>query len=331
MSAPEISVCIPVHNGGAYIEATIESVLKQTFTGFELVICDNASTDASAELSLKYGDPRIRYVRYDTLVNQAANWNRCLRLGTGRYIIILHADDVLEPEYLERAASLLDAQSDVAMVHCAVHYIDALEQIIGEEVIYAGDRIDRDGELFRRLLAEGCVVNPAGVLVRRSVYESVGEFSEGIVWGVDWHMWLRIALRFPVGYIAEPLARYRKHSSSGTMSVLASGRNARDEKWALDDVFGQIPTSRRDLRSMYRFSLSRVAHRTWCMAEEACRHNHMRAARAGVVNSVRLWKAMLFYPRVWALFLATFLGYRRFQWLRRWRNTLLRREMKFVG
>src|SRR5262245_47649967 len=90
---PRISVCIPTYNTARYLPEAIESVLAQTYDDFELVICDNASTDATPQLCRRYDDPRVRYVRFDELVNQGNNWNRCLRLARGDYIALLHADD----------------------------------------------------------------------------------------------------------------------------------------------------------------------------------------------------------------------------------------------
>ena len=81
------------------------------------------------------------------------------------------------------------------------------------------------------------MINPAGVIVRREAYDSVGRFTDQVVWGVDWHMWIRIAMRWPVGYVDEPLARYRQHTASGTSGVMTSARNGRDERWVIDDVF----------------------------------------------------------------------------------------------
>src|SRR5438105_14327682 len=97
---PKVSVFVPTYNTAQYLGVAIESVLAQAFGDFELVVCDNASTDTTPELCGRYGDPRLRYVRFDELVGQAANRNRCLDLATGEYIILLHSDDELLPEFL---------------------------------------------------------------------------------------------------------------------------------------------------------------------------------------------------------------------------------------
>src|SRR5882724_6948180 len=75
---PRVSVCIPTYNSARYLRKAIESVLEQGFGDYELVICDNASTDETPELCRHYEDSRIRYVRFNDLTNQAGNFNRCL-------------------------------------------------------------------------------------------------------------------------------------------------------------------------------------------------------------------------------------------------------------
>jgi hypothetical protein len=166
--------------------------------------------------------------------------------------------------------------------------------------------------ILRHLLLDGCVISPAGVTVRRSVYEKVGSFTDEIVWGVDWHMWIRIAIRFPLAYLAEPLARYRQHGHSGTSAVMRSGRNAQDETWAIQDLFELIQQIRPDLYHLRRAAVRGVAHRTWCHAEAMCELGDMAAARTGLRNALGIWPGMIRQPRVVGLWLATYTSYRWF-------------------
>jgi glycosyltransferase involved in cell wall biosynthesis len=257
----------------------------------------------------RYGDPRFRAVRSDARLGQSGNWNRCVELARGEYVILLHADDELLPGHLERAVAVLGANQDVALVHCAVQHIDGAGDHLELQKLFDEDLLDRNGLVLRRLLLDGCVINPAGVLVRASAYRSVGSFSHEIVWGVDWHMWLRIALRFPVAYLAEPLAAYRQHGQSGTSAVLASARNASDEMWVMNDVFALVPELHPDLAGLHRSAIHGVAHRTWCLAEQMCKEGDMAAARAGLRKALSVSPTMLFHTKVWGLWVATYVGY----------------------
>src|SRR5262249_10962000 len=166
---PKVSVCIPTYNSGHYLGAAIESVLSQEFADYELVICDNASTDETPLICRRYNDPRVRHVRFEQLVGQAANWNRCLELAQGEYVTLLHADDLLSPAFLPCAVAVLDAHREVGLAHCAVRHIDQGGAPLFLQQLYDKDCIDAEGQTLRKLLLDGCVVNPAGVMARRGV------------------------------------------------------------------------------------------------------------------------------------------------------------------
>jgi glycosyltransferase involved in cell wall biosynthesis len=307
-----VSVCVPAYNAARYVGRTIQSVLGQSFGDLELIVSDDASDDETEAVCLRYTDDRIRTERSSRRLGQAGNWNRCVELARGQYTMLLHADDELLPGCLEQAVSILDDNRDIGLVHCAVQHIDERNNRLTTQRLLDEDTIDREDVILRHLLLEGCVVNPAGVLVRSAAFDAAGPFTDQIVWGVDWHMWIRIALRFSIAYLAEPLALYRQHQASGTSAVMASGRNARDEMWALEDVFREIERVRPDLRYLKPAAIHGVAHRTWCHAERLCEAGDRRASRVALRHVVRISPKMANESRVWGLWLATYTGYRWF-------------------
>jgi len=121
-SAPEplVSVVTPVYNGAAYLAECIESVLAQTYSSWEYVILDNCSTDRTGEIARRYasGEPRIRVVRNDEVLPIIPNWNRALRelSPDSRYCKVVHADDCLFPECIERMVELAEANPKVGVV-----------------------------------------------------------------------------------------------------------------------------------------------------------------------------------------------------------------------
>jgi glycosyltransferase involved in cell wall biosynthesis len=319
--APRVSVCIPVHNSARYVGETIRSVLAQDFHDFELVVCDNASTDGTREVGESFRDARVRVAHDHRLVGQSANWNRCLREARGEFIIVLHGDDLLRPTYLSHAVAFLEREASAALVFCAVDFIDETSRTVGTQKRYDRDTLVPQSEAYRRLILEGCIVNPAGVLMRRSAREAVGEFTEEILWGVDWHMWCRFALHGPLGYLATPLAAYRLHGQSATSGVMATGRNGRDERWMLEDVLRRAPAAAGS-NALPGPVFRAAAHRAWCFAEEACQRGDGKAARAQlrVALSFHRWIALQY--RFPALFIASFLGYRWFERARGFRTAL---------
>src|SRR2546423_1649106 len=78
----------------------------------EVFVSDDASDDETPDICLRYGDPRFRLIRSKRRLGQSGNWNRCLEIANGEYVVLLHADDQLLPGYLKRAAATLEANED---------------------------------------------------------------------------------------------------------------------------------------------------------------------------------------------------------------------------
>jgi glycosyltransferase involved in cell wall biosynthesis len=132
--APRITVGLPVYNGERFVGEAIKSVLDQTFTDFELVISDNASTDATEEICRDFAasEPRIRYVRSPTNMGGALNHNRCVELATAPFFKWTAHDDVIGSTLLERCLEALEADPSLVAAFPAVRYIDA-EGVVTEE------------------------------------------------------------------------------------------------------------------------------------------------------------------------------------------------------
>ncbi len=116
---PLISIGLPVYNGEAFLADAINSVLMQTFTDFELIISDNASTDRTQEICLSFAaqDPRIRYDRSSKNLGAARNFNRTFELASGTYFKWMAHDDLLAPEFLARCVDVLE-HSDRSVILC---------------------------------------------------------------------------------------------------------------------------------------------------------------------------------------------------------------------
>ena len=137
---PSVSIGLPVFNGERYLKEAIESLLSQTFTDLELIICDNASEDATQEICTFYAekDQRVRYHRNEINVGAAKNYNRVFELSSGKYFKWAAHDDMCAPEYIEKCVAVLDAQPSVVICHTNTIYIDAN----GDEYDSFDDRLD---------------------------------------------------------------------------------------------------------------------------------------------------------------------------------------------
>jgi glycosyltransferase involved in cell wall biosynthesis len=117
---------MPVFNGERFLESAVSSILAQTLTDFELVICDNASTDATEEICQRYAadDSRVRYVRHPENLGAHPNYNRSFELSRGRYFKWAAHDDVLQPEFLQSCVDALEQNTDASLCQSDIDYID---------------------------------------------------------------------------------------------------------------------------------------------------------------------------------------------------------------
>lgn len=208
---PTVSISLPCYNEEAWVGATIESVLAQTFEDFELIVVDDGSDDGTAQVVAEYtDDPRVEYV-YQENSGVAAAQNTGLARGNGRYYAIIEADDLWEPDKLARQVDHLE-RTDAGLVHLNAHVIDANGDVIGRyHDEPPPDYHDRDQFLealfFRNFICTPTVVMDAAALGDRT-------FDEAYSQSHDHDMWLRIAADNRVEYLDEPLARKRVHEAN---------------------------------------------------------------------------------------------------------------------
>jgi glycosyltransferase involved in cell wall biosynthesis len=125
---------MPVYNGEKYIEAAIEAILAQTYTDFEFIISDNASTDRTPEICQAYAarDQRIRYYHNNRNLGAAPNYNRAFELSTGEYFKWADYDDVIAPDFLTKCVEVLDHNPDVVLCYPLSRVIDEHGSILGD-------------------------------------------------------------------------------------------------------------------------------------------------------------------------------------------------------
>ena len=123
---PRVSIGLPVYNGERYLRECVDSILDQTFRDFELILSDNASTDATAAICEAYAtrDSRVRYHRNEQNLGACWNFNRCVELARGEYFRWAAHDDLIAPECLARCVEALDRDPSVVVSHSDVRIID---------------------------------------------------------------------------------------------------------------------------------------------------------------------------------------------------------------
>lgn len=315
---PQVSICIPTYNTARYLGHAIDSVLTQEFSDFELVICDNASTDGTPDLVRRYKDQRIRYLRFDDLTNQAGNFNRCLAEVRGELLTILHSDDAFLPGFLADRTSRFARDADLGMVFGAVEIIDANGVHTSTAKHWENDQTFEQGELVDELVM-ACLVSPPSLMVRRELARAAGMFRTDLTWGHDWEWTIRVAERGKAQYASEPLAAYRVHDASGTAEVLNAARNGYQEQRILREVFARL-SSRPSLQARKGDAYRALSLRQMYYAEQSLFADRKEVSRNNLWYALRADAGMILRPTLWALFISTFgptSFYRRYLSLRK--------------
>jgi glycosyltransferase involved in cell wall biosynthesis len=216
---PRISVVVPLYNKAPYVRRTLDSIARQTFTDFELVVVDDGSTDESAEIVRLFADRRVRLVTQMNLGPGAAR-NRGIEEARGDLIAFLDADDEWLPEYLEEGVAQLD------------RYGPNVASVTSGYLTEPGDE-SHTSLWQRRGLREGTQrvtpVTPAQLVVHMLAYMSPcstitrchvlrrwgGFYAVGkCSYAEDAHLWLKVLLNEQVGFSFKPLARFHIEASS---------------------------------------------------------------------------------------------------------------------
>lgn len=221
-SPPRVTVFVPVYNGEPFLAETIESVLTQTYRDFELLVVDDCSTDRSAEIVLSYSDSRIRLDRNELNRGRPYTRNRGLQLARGEYFAVLDADDVCEPQRLEKSVAFLDAQPDIAAVGSAATYIDdSGRALFVQRVPSSSDAIRR------RIFTANCFVH-SSVTFRRAAVLAIGGYDERLPYSQDYDLFLRLAADHRLANLTVPLVRYRVHGGQVSQKKMAAQRRLAD-------------------------------------------------------------------------------------------------------
>jgi glycosyltransferase involved in cell wall biosynthesis len=223
---PAISVCIPTFNGERTIAETLRSVLSQTFSDFEIVICDDASDDTTLGIVAQFDDPRIVVTKCEKAVTPAANWNRAVRLCRADYIKVMGQDDVLYPQCLKTEMLAITQFADIAPA-----FVFSNRDII----LTSGFKLKRSNLFHRKgfqLVGSKALLNsvlrsgrnrigePVAVTMRSDAFDRTSGFEGSYV--VDLAMWFRLLDYGSAVKIHQVLSAFRISRSSWSFQLRKS-------------------------------------------------------------------------------------------------------------
>src|SRR5690348_768907 len=225
-SEPTVSVIIPNYNHARYLPQRIESVLRQSYQDFEVILLDDASTDDSREvLSQHAGNPRV-HMEFNR-VNSGSpfkQWNKGAKLARGKYVWIAESDDYADERLLEALVAALECDEKLAYAYCRSWrvtgdgHVDGFGDWYLEEIDEKRWKSDfrMDGREFcRKFLGQSPVVcNASAAVFRKAAYEAAGGADEALRLCGDWKLWAALALEGDVAFVSEPLNYFRYHAST---------------------------------------------------------------------------------------------------------------------
>lgn len=219
-----------------FLPEAIESVLKQTYTNFEIILVDDGSTDGTSGKAKSYlNDPRVHYIYQENKGLSAAR-NTGIRKSQGGLVAFLDADDVWLPEKLKKQVPLFE-NSEVGLVYCMIEHIDddgnVLPHLSWPHPVNA---------TYKDMLYTNWIVGSgSSVIIRKSVFDKVGLFDEDLKGLEDMDMWIRILHRYKSAYANLTLAKIRRHRTSMQAQKMA-GKSVNLQK-RQDEYFQHVQRS----------------------------------------------------------------------------------------
>lgn len=243
---PKVSVIICVYNGETTIARSIDSVLNQTFTDFELLVINDGSRDRTLEVVTRFEDARLQ-VFSSRNSGLAASRNRGLAIARGEYISFLDADDLWSADKLESQVKVLEETPDAAVAYSWVDRIDE-----GDRLICSGGHHTAAGNVLAHLLLADITDSGSNALIRSAAFREVGLYEESMKSGQDWDMAIRLAARYEFAVVPRSQVFYRASSSSISANVLRLEAGCLK---TIDRAFQLAPES---LQYLKRYSLANL-------------------------------------------------------------------------
>ena len=216
ISRPRVSVVTPAYNAAPYLQQALDSMLGQTFTDFEMIVVDDASSDATLEILVANRDPRLRVVRNAQNLGVVGSRNRGMSLARGALIAPFDADDVSLPNRLAKQVAYLDAHPETTLIGTGTRYLEG-------GAVRPGKLVSRtEPVLLRWYLHVGNPFGHSTVMYRASAVAALGELMiEEYFYAEDFEYFHRLMTQGEVGFLNEPLVLYRRHPGAVSMKYEA--------------------------------------------------------------------------------------------------------------
>jgi glycosyltransferase involved in cell wall biosynthesis len=256
---PTVSVIIPNFNHARFLTQRIESVLEQSFSDYEMIILDDASTDDSISIINRYKHNRRIRCRENKRNSGSPfkQWNKGVKEAKGTYLWFAESDDWADKTFLGELVGVLDNNPDLGLVYCQSMAVNETGQMIDnclawtahlDPKLWCNDFL-MDGQLFctKYLMFSNVIPNASAVLIRRKVWDAVGAVNEDMRLCGDWLQWARILSVSDVGFIARPLNFFRSHLDTSRNRLMATPIGIRERYQVLWYIARNFPASQNEI------------------------------------------------------------------------------------
>lgn len=217
---PTITVIMPIYNCDLYVKEAIDSILNQTFSDFEFIIIDDASTDNTVSIVKKYNDLRIKLIEKEKNSGYTNSLNYGLSIAKGEYIARMDGDDISFPERFEKQIDFLDKNLDVVV--CGSFF-----KIIGTDKIYA---VCENHEEIKLAMLQECPMGHPTVMMRKKIFQEYNLiYDRSKEPAEDYDLWTRLVFLGKLHNLQEVLLNYRMHNSQ-----VSNKRNNEQKKAAIE-------------------------------------------------------------------------------------------------
>lgn len=215
--SPIVSICLPTFNGAATVSETIQSILRQSFQQWELVISDDESTDNTLTKIKEFDDPRIRIISRRQRTTPADNWNHCIEHAQGKYIKVMGQDDLLLSDCLKSEVEIMDQASngDFSFCFSKRNIISPSGQtIIRDRGLQNKIKVVKLPSILAKLVRSGTNIfgEPVAGMIRATALKKVGGFNGSYI--IDLDMWIRLLQIGPAIHTQKTLVSFRVGKSS---------------------------------------------------------------------------------------------------------------------
>lgn len=233
--AAKVSVIVPNYNHAPYLEERLESIFKQDYPNYEVILLDDCSTDESKAILERYAQREqvsALVVNTHNSGNTFAQWKKGIAMAKGEYIWMAESDDVAEPQLLSTLVAAMEKDERISVSFCASRWIDNQGQTLLSRVYRKWQKgFVMDGKEFirRYLLGYNFICNASAVVMRRSAAMEVGDQCMKYRASGDRQFWIEMALQGYVSYCPTALNGFRQHPEKVSNRANRTGANTRED------------------------------------------------------------------------------------------------------